>query len=103
MGHKFDVQLYYFFNFSARCGWVGAKCRAPAALTPGKSVGTRCEGGWVGTTAGLDWCGKSGLHRDSIPEPSYPYRVPIPTELSRLIFVGLGDLKLYIVKIFCKS
>jgi len=26
----------------------------------------------VGFRAGLDWCGKSLLHRDSIPGPSSP-------------------------------
>ena len=31
---------------------------APAALPPGK-FGTHCIGGWVGTRAGLDGCGKS--------------------------------------------
>ena len=31
--------------------------------------------------AGLDRCGKSRLHRDSIPGPSSPYPVAIPTEL----------------------
>jgi hypothetical protein len=34
-------------------------------------------------TAGLDGCGKSRPHRDSIPGPSSQYRVAIPTELSR--------------------
>ena len=37
----------------------------------------------MGTRAGLDGCGKSRPHRDSIPGPSSPYRVAIPTELSR--------------------
>jgi hypothetical protein len=32
--------------------------------------GTHCTGGWVGPRAGLDRCGKSRLHRDSIPGPS---------------------------------
>jgi hypothetical protein len=37
----------------------------------------------VGPRAGLDGCGKVRPHRDSIPGPSSPYRVAIPTELSR--------------------
>ena len=41
---------------------------------PGKPRGPR---------AGLDECGKSRPHRDSIPGPSISYRVAIPTELSR--------------------
>ena len=32
--------------------------------------------------AGLDRCGKSRPHRDSIPGSSIPLRVAIPTELS---------------------
>ena len=35
----------------------------------------------MGPRAGLDRCGKSRLHRDSIPEPSSPQPVAIPTEL----------------------
>jgi hypothetical protein len=34
----------------------------------------------VGSKAGLDVCGKSHPHRDSIPGPSSPNRVAIPTE-----------------------
>jgi len=32
--------------------------------------GTNCTGGCLGHRAGLDGCGSSRLHRDSIPEPS---------------------------------
>ena len=31
----------------------------PRPLYPRERPGTRCTGGWVGPTAGLDWCGKS--------------------------------------------
>jgi len=34
--------------------------------------GTHCTGGWVGLRAGLDRCGESRPHRDSIPRPSSP-------------------------------
>jgi len=37
----------------------------------------------VGSRAGLDRCGKSRQHRDSIPGPSSPWPVAIPTTLSR--------------------
>ena len=37
----------------------------------------------MGPRAGLDGCGKSRPHRDSIPGPSSPQEVAIPTELSR--------------------
>jgi hypothetical protein len=32
---------------------------APGALPRGKRFCTHCIGGWVGSRAGLDWCGKS--------------------------------------------
>jgi len=35
----------------------------------------------VSPRAGLDKCGKSRPHRDSIPGPSSPFQVAIPTEL----------------------
>ena len=45
---------------------------APAALYPRERPGTHCTGGWVDPRAGLDRCGKSLPHRDSIPWPSSP-------------------------------
>ena len=51
---------------------VGGKGQAPSTLPPGKESGTRCIEGWVGFRAGLDGCGKSRLHRDSIPGPYKP-------------------------------
>jgi hypothetical protein len=50
-------------------------------LYPRDRPGTHCTGGWVGPRAGLDVCEKSRPHRDSIPGPSSPYSVAIPTEL----------------------
>ena len=47
---------------------VGGQRHAPAALPPGKNPGTRYIAGWVGLRAGLDGCGKSRPHRDSIPD-----------------------------------
>ena len=40
---------------------VGSQRHAPAALPPGKRLGTHCTGGWVGPSAALDRCGKSRL------------------------------------------
>ena len=37
----------------------------------------------VGPRVGLDGCGKSRLHRDSIPGPSSPWRVAITTTQPR--------------------
>ena len=50
---------------------------------PRGSPGTHCLRGWVGPRAGLDRCGKSRPDRHSIPGPSNPWRVAIPTALSR--------------------
>jgi hypothetical protein len=58
---------------------VGGQRRAPAALPPGKKFFTHSVGGWVGVRVGLDGCGKSRPHRDSIPESSSPQLVAIPT------------------------
>jgi hypothetical protein len=44
---------------------------------------THWIGAWVGPRAGLERRGKSRPHRDSIPGPSNPQPVAIPTELSR--------------------
>ena len=44
----------------------------PRPLYPRKRPGTHCIGGWMGPRAGLDGCGKSRPHRDSIPGPSNP-------------------------------
>jgi hypothetical protein len=51
---------------------VGGQRHAPAALLLGKRPGTHCIGGWVGPRVGLDGCGKSRRHQDSIPGPSNP-------------------------------
>ena len=51
---------------------MGGQRYAPAALPPGKRQGTYCIGDWVGLRDGLDGCGKSRLHRYSIPGPSGP-------------------------------
>ena len=65
-----DVQLYSSFNLGARWEWVvNATTRS---LYRREGIGTHCIGGWVGTRAGLDGCGKSHPHRDSIPWPSIP-------------------------------
>jgi hypothetical protein len=52
-------------------------------LYPRKTLGSHCTGGWVDNRAGVDGCGKSRPHQDSILGPSSPLRVAIPTELFR--------------------
>jgi len=59
-----------FFNFGAI--WGGKSTPLPRPLYPRERPGTHCIGGWVGPRAGLDGCGKSRPHRDSIPGPSSP-------------------------------
>jgi hypothetical protein len=57
----------------------------PRPLYPREIPGTHCTGGWVGLRASLDVCEKSRPHRDSIPGPSSPQPVAIPTEELGLI------------------
>ena len=50
---------------------VGGQRHAPAALTR-ERPGIHYIGGWVGLRAGLNGCGKSRPHQDSMPGPSSP-------------------------------
>jgi hypothetical protein len=53
--------------------WGGWSTPHPAALPPGRRLGTHCVGGWVGPMAGPNWSrGKSRPHGNSIPGPSSP-------------------------------
>jgi hypothetical protein len=47
---------------------VSGQQHAPAEIYPRERPGTPCAGGWVGPRAGLEKCGKSRPHRDSIPD-----------------------------------
>ena len=58
------------FTFTFIWGWVVNVTFRP--LYPQDRPGTSCTGGWVGPRAGLEECGKSRPHRDSIPGPSSP-------------------------------
>jgi hypothetical protein len=78
-------------------GWVVNA--TPVCFTPGK-VPVSMYSRWVGSRAGLDWCGKSGPHQDSIPGPSSRYRVAVPTELSRATARILARLISVIKEIF---
>ena len=46
---------------------VGGVSTTPRPLYPQERTSTHCTGGWVGPRAGLDGCGKSRRHRNSIP------------------------------------
>ena len=45
----------------------GQRHATPRPLYPREEPGTHCIGGWVGPGAGLERCGKSRPHWDSIP------------------------------------
>jgi len=57
-------------SLTSALGGVGDKRHAQVALLPIKRPSIHRTGGRVGPIAGLDGCGKSQPHRDSIPEPS---------------------------------
>jgi len=65
-----DIALL-FLDHGTREGW-GVSFTHPAAHYPRERPGTPCIGGWVDPMAGLDGCGKSRPHRDSIPGPYKP-------------------------------
>ena len=73
------IALFYFRPLHQK--GVRGQHHAPAAAYPPERPGTHCKEGWVGLRAGLDRCGKSRPHRDSIPGPSNPQAVAIPTTL----------------------
>jgi hypothetical protein len=50
-------ELYSFLNLGAR--WVRVVKVTPRPLYNWERPGTHCIGGWVGSRAGLDGCGKS--------------------------------------------
>jgi hypothetical protein len=52
-------------------GWVVNATPRPLC-SRGKRPDIRRIGGWMGFRAGLDGCGKSRPHQDSIPGPSSP-------------------------------
>ena len=62
-------------------GWVVNAKHRP--FYPRERPGTDCTGRWMGFRDGLYRCGKSRPNRDSIPEPSSPQQVAIPTTLSQ--------------------
>ena len=63
---------------------VGGQRHAPAALPPGKRLGTPCTGGWVGRKAGLGGCGISH------PPPGFDPRTVQPVA-SRYTDYALPD------------
>jgi hypothetical protein len=81
-GHKGPEEelMYNYSSFNRGAIWW---CVVNGTPRPRERPATHCIGGWVGPMAGLNGCGKSRPYRDSIPGPSIPYPVAIPTKLSR--------------------
>ena len=104
-----EVQLYYFLITTIE--WGEGSASRPDPLYPRKRPSTHCTGGWVGPRSGLDRCGKSRPHWDSIPGPSSPQPVAIQTELpgptyARVIYailIGCGLFNDTLNKSFCKA
>ena len=75
-----EVEQRYICTLSLTSALNGGEWSTPR---PGRfTPGTHCIGCWVGHRAGLDGCGKSHPHRDSIAGLSIPYQVAIPIEIS---------------------
>ena len=72
-----------YFNLGSRCVWVVND--SPRSLYPRKRQVTHFVRGWMGHRVSPDGCAEASRRRRrySIPEPSSPYRVATPTELSR--------------------
>ena len=64
---KYNSSLYVTWTLDG----VGSQRHDPASLPP-ERPGTHWIEDWVGPRAGLDGCGKSRPHRNSIPGPSSP-------------------------------
>jgi hypothetical protein len=58
--------------FKLGTSWGSVVYSASRPLYPLERPGTHCIEGWVDPRAGMDRCGKSRPHRDSIPGPSSP-------------------------------
>ena len=100
-GYKYSSTLFLTSALDGS-GW---STPAAAGLPPEK---IHCIGGWVGPRAGLDECGKSRPHRDSIPGPSpllshLPSRIPTKSNLNlaNALQTAIRDLDLCLYYIIC--
>jgi hypothetical protein len=62
---------------------MGGQRHTRAALPPGKEIRYPLYRRLDGPRARLDGCGKSRPDRNPIPRPYVPYRVAVPSTLSR--------------------
>jgi hypothetical protein len=65
------IALFFSMDLGTVDGGGWSRTRL-GRLYPRERPGTDCTGGWVGLGAGLDRCGKSRPHRNSIPGLSSP-------------------------------
>ena len=72
---------------------VGGQRQASTVLTPEERRFSHCAGGWVSRWVGVQGCGKSLLHRVSIPGPFSPQRVDIRTEQTRPTVPNMNSLR----------
>jgi len=70
---RFFVSLYSVHHVPIVVGGkIPRGGTTPRPLYPRERACTHSTESWVGPRAGLDGCGKSRLHLDSIPEPPSP-------------------------------
>ena len=86
-GPDVEVQLFSFFNLRTRWGWVIKA--TPLPFYPRERPGTQCVGGWLGSRAGLEGCGKSH------PTPGFdPWTVQsVAQSLYRLSYRGPNNIR----------
>jgi hypothetical protein len=70
-GPEGEYRYSYTLSLTSALDGVGGQRHVPAVY-PRERPGTHCTGCWVSPRAGLDGCGKSRPHLDSIPGPSSP-------------------------------
>jgi hypothetical protein len=89
---------------------VGGQLHAPAALPPGKRLGTHCTGAWMGPRAGLDGCRKSRTPPGFAPRTVQPvanhytdYAIPAHYEIPVIIRLTSPHYMPGIRRLFCLS
>ena len=84
---RIQMSPYKKVNFNPEQGMKfgrGSRDIGPGHFTLWKRPRTHGTGSWVAPRAGLDSCGKSPMHRDSIPGPSSPQQVSVPPWTSHI-------------------
>ena len=71
-GPQRELRCSYTLSLTWALDVEGAQRHPQAALPQGTRPGTHSVGRWIGSRVGQDGCGKSRLHRESIPGLSSP-------------------------------